>query len=345
MKSVAQPEHASEMTGSGTATETTALIVKPLASGLPKIARTPLSLRARIRWADLIAGKVIQLISLASLATIVLIFVFVFREASALLFDPVVRAEASWQNLLSATWQPVSDEPKFGLLPLLAGTAKVTLIALAIGAPVAVLTALFTATLAPRWVRETMKPIIEILAGFPSVVIGFFALTTLASLVQSATGTIFRLNALVGGIALSFAVIPIIYTISEDALGAIPHSLREASLALGATRAQTAFRVLLPAAAPGIFASILLGIGRAFGETMIVLMATGNAPMLSWEIVEPVRTMSATIGAEMAEVVFGDTHYVILFFLGLILFVFTLIINAIAEFGIRQRLLRRFQGS
>ncbi len=304
-----------------------------------------LSLKRRFRWSEFVAEKLILLTSLGSLGFIVLIFVFVFREASSLFFDPLIRMEVSWGNLLSSTWQPVSDEAKYGLLPLLAGTFKVTVIAVLIGAPIAVLAALFTATLAPRWARESMKPAIEILAGFPSIVIGFFALTTLASIVQSFTGTPFRLNAFVGGLALSFAVIPIIYTISEDALSAIPKSLREASLALGASRAQTSFRVLLPAAAPGIFAAILLGIGRAFGETMIVLMATGNAPMLSFGPLEPVRTMSATIGAEMAEVVFGDSHYSVLFLIGLILFMFTFIINGIAEFGIRQRLLKRFQGA
>jgi phosphate transport system permease protein len=306
--------------------------------------RTQLSLSRRFRWSEFVAEKTILLTALASLATIALIFVFIFREASALLFDPAIRAEASWQNLLSTNWQPVSDNPKFGLLPLLAGTFKVTVIATLIGAPIAILAAIFTATLAPRWARESMKPVIEILAGFPSVVIGFFALTTLSTLIQSLTGTMFRLNALVGGIALSFAVIPLIYTISEDALGAISHSLREASLALGATRVQTAFRVLLPAAAPGIFAAVLLGIGRAFGETMIVLMATGNAPMLSYSVLEPVRTMSATVGAEMAEVVFGETHYTVLFFIGLLLFLFTFFVNAVAEFGIRRRLMKRFHG-
>lgn len=303
------------------------------------------SLKPRFRFADFFAEKAILLTSLFSLGFIVLIFVFIFREASSIFFDSEIRLEASWQNLLSTSWQPVSDEPKYGLLPLLAGTFKVTLIAVLIGAPIAVLSAVYTATLAPKRAREFMKPAIEILAGFPSVVIGFFALTTLASLIQPITGTSFRLNAFVGGLALSVAVIPIIYTISEDALAVIPKSLREASLALGASRAQTAFRVLLPAAAPGIFAAVLLGIGRAFGETMIVLMATGNAPMLSFGLFEPVRTMSATIGAEMAEVVFGDAHYSVLFLIGLILFLFTLIINAIAEFGIRQRLMKRFHGS
>ena len=143
---------------------------------------------------------------------------------------------------------------------------------------------------------------------------------------------------------MSLAVIPIIFTVAEDALAAVPRFMTEASLALGATKWQTALFVKLPAATPGVFAALLLGFGRAFGETMIVLMATGNAAMLSFSMLEPVRTMSATIGAEMAEVVFGDTHYNVLFMLGAILFIFTFVLNAVAEVFIRQRLLKRFRG-
>jgi len=247
-------------------------------------------------------------------------------------------------NLLSTTWQPISHEPKYGLLPLVAGSLKVTILAVLIAAPLAILAALFTSSFAPRWSKEVLKPAIEILAGFPSVVIGFFALVTLASLLQSVFGYEFRLNAFLGGVAMSLAVIPIIFTVAEDALTAVPRYYTEASLALGATRWQTALFVTLPAATPGVFASIVLGFGRAFGETMIVLMATGNAALLSFNFLEPVRTMSATIGAEMAEVVFGDTHYNVLFLLGSILFLFTFTLNAVAEVFIRQRLLKRFRG-
>jgi phosphate transport system permease protein len=193
--------------------------------------------------------------------------------------------------------------------------------------------------------KKYLKPAIEFLSGFPSVVIGFFALVELASVFQGLFGYTYRLNAFVGGVALSLAVIPIIYTVTDDALAAIPRYMTEASLALGATKWQTALFVVLPAATPGIFAAILLGIGRAFGETMIVLMATGNAALLSGNIFEPVRTMSATIGAEMAEVVFGDTHYNVLFFIGALLFVFTFALNAVAEFYVRARLLKRFRGA
>ena len=252
--------------------------------------------------------------------------------------------QAALKTLASRDWQPVSDRPRYGLLPLVLGTLKLTLIAILFAAPLAIMAALYSSTFAPKWARETIKPIIELLAGFPSVVIGFFALMVMATIFQDLFGYASRLNSFVGGIALSLAAIPIIYTITEDALNAIPKTYREASLALGATKWQTAINVVLPAATPGIFAAVLLGIGRVFGETMIALMATGNAAMISANPFDSVRTLSATIGAEMAEVVFGDTHYSILFLIGSLLFIFTFALNFIAEFYIKGKLMKRFQG-
>ena len=248
------------------------------------------------------------------------------------------------KSLVGKDWLPVSDHPRYGLIPLFVGTLKITLLAILFAAPIAILAALFTAAFAPNWLREIIKPAIELLAGFPSVVIGFFALMVMASFFQGIFGYESRLNAFVGGIAMALAAIPIIYTITEDALTAIPASYKEASLALGATKWQTALFVTLPAATPGIFAAILLGIGRVFGETMIALMATGNAAMTSANPFESVRTLAATIGAEMAEVVFGDTHYSVLFLIGSLLFIFTFGLNALAEFYIKGKLVRRFQG-
>jgi len=246
--------------------------------------------------------------------------------------------------LTGTTWQPVSTVPKFGMLPLIIGTLKVTLISLLFGAPLAILAALFTSMFAPKRLREIIKPVIELLAGFPSVVIGFFALIVMATIFQNFFDYQYRLNSFVGGIAMSFAIIPIIYTITEDALTAVPHTLRDASTALGATPWQTAFKIVLPAAIPGVFAAVILGFGRAFGETMIALMATGNAPLTSANMLEPVRTFAATIGAEMAEVVFGDQHYNVLFLIGAMLFIFTFTLNSIVEFYVRKKLLRRIQG-
>ncbi len=247
-------------------------------------------------------------------------------------------------NILGTIWQPVSTMPKFGIMPLVIGTAKTTFVAIFIGAPLGILAALYAAFFAPRRLREIMKPMVEILAGFPSVVIGFFCLLYVGSALQSLFGFQYRLNAFVGGIGLAIAVIPIVFTITEDALSAVPKSLLEASLAMGATQWESAYKVMLPAAFPGVFAAVLLGIGRAFGETMIALMATGNAAMVSASIGDPVRTFSATIGAEMGEVIWGSAHYSILFFLGVLLFVVSFTLNAVTELFIKERLAKKLQG-
>jgi phosphate transport system permease protein len=336
----------------------------------------------RFRLIEFLIEQIIKGTSFISFAFIILIFVFVFREALPIFStashhqtfttetesqetygetpaeasasqktNPVTIESAGAEgtvtiaNLSGTQWQPVSANPRYGLLPLFLGSFKVSVIAVLIAAPIAILAALFTASFAPRWAKEILKPAIELLAGFPSVVIGFFALIVIASWTQDLFGFQYRLNAFVGGIALSLSVIPIIYTISEDALASVPKTFTEASLALGATKWQTALFVILPAATPGVFAAILLGIGRAFGETMIVLMATGNAALSSLNPFEPVRTLSATIGAEMAEVVFGDTHYNVLFFIGALLFICTFVLNAVAELYIRKRLMKRFRGA
>lgn len=242
-------------------------------------------------------------------------------------------------------WQPNSEHPRYGIYPILLGTLKTTIVALLIAIPLSIFAALYTAFFAPKKLRETIKPIIELLAGFPSVVIGFFCLVTVATLVQDTFGTEYRLNAIVGGIGLSLAVIPIIFTLTDDALRAIPGSLREAALALGASEWQTAYQVMLPAATPGIFAAILLGLGRAFGETMIILLACGSGLEMNWKFDIGVRTFASTIGSEMGEVSNGSQHYQILFLLGIILFIFSVIINLITEFYVKQRLIKRFRGA
>lgn len=252
--------------------------------------------------------------------------------------------QAAWKTFTGKDWYPVSDNPRFGFLPLIVGTMKVTIIAMLLAAPLAILAALFTSAFTSPRLREIIKPAIELLASFPSVVIGFFALMVMATFFQDIFGYNMRLNAFVGGAAMALAAIPVIYTITEDALSAVPKSYKEASLALGANKWQTAFFIILPAATPGIFAALLLGIGRVFGETMIALMATGNAALISANPFDSVRTLSATIGAEMAEVVFGDTHYSVLFLIGSLLFIFTFLLNAIAEFYVKGKLIRRIQG-
>lgn len=253
-------------------------------------------------------------------------------------------ADKTWSTFFTTEWVPVSEHPRFGLIALLIGTLKVTIISMLIAGPLAILAAVYTSCFASNKRKEIIKPIIEMLAAFPSVVIGFFAMMVLATFFQDVFGYDSRLNAFIGGVAMALAAIPIIYTISEDALSAVPKTYTEASLALGASKAQTAFSVILPAATPGIFAALLLGVGRVFGETMIALMATGNAALLSANPFESVRTFAATIGSEMAETVFGETHYSVLFFIGSLLFIFSFILNAIAEFYVKGRLIKKFQG-
>jgi phosphate transport system permease protein len=322
------------------------ILVSTLQMNKNKDKKNPRFLTGSSSLGEVVAEKLVAAVAFISFAFIILICIFIFREALPLFFGTAVDeiGKVSLLKLFSTSWQPVSNTPQYGLYPLIVGSAKVTFVAAAIAAPVAILAALYTTAFAPRWVKEVIKPCIEILAGFPSVVIGFFALTVLASAVQKTFGLDYRLNAFTGGLALSLAVVPIIFTIAEDSLNALPKSLREASLALGASRWETAAFVLLPAATPGVFAALLLGIGRAFGETMIVLMATGNAVLFSPNLFEPVRTMSATIGAEMAEVVFGDAHYNVLFFIGISLFLVSLTLNIIAEFVVKNYLMRRFGG-
>ena len=299
----------------------------------------------RRRRIDRFAELAVAASALLTVTGIVLIFVFVFREALPVLFDRETKLEANLAKFFSpGMWQPVSDLPKYSLLPLLVGSLKATLIAVITAVPVAVLAALYTAEFAPRAIRELLKPIVELLAGIPSVVLGFFALIVLATAVQAVTGSPTRLNAVNAGLALGFSIIPVVYSVSEDALRAVPSSYREASLALGASAWQTAFRVTLPAAWAGIFAAVMLGLGRAVGETMIVLMASGNAAITSWSAFDSVRTMSATIAAELAEVVVGSPHYSTLYFIGSLLFAITFVLNVAAGLMV-ERMRRRLVGA
>ncbi len=283
------------------------------------------------------------------IAALVLIFVFVGKEALPLLTSPAVHEEVTLPSMVlpqdggSFAWQPISKKPKYSLLPLLVGTLKVSLVALLIALPIAVGAAIFTSEFAPQGVREVIKPAVELLAGIPSVVIGFFALMVLATWLQDAFGFIIRLNAVTAGIGLALAVIPIVYTVAEDALSAVPQAFRDGSLALGANRWQTAWRVTLKAAAPGVFAACVLGTGRAVGETMIVLMASGNAATTSPDPTESLRTFSASIAAELGEAPHGSPHYHVLFFIGAILFVLTFFLNLAGQAWV-GRLHRKLKG-
>jgi phosphate transport system permease protein len=291
-----------------------------------------------------IAG-LLRACAFSAVAGLLLVIVFVLREALPVLLDPVTRREASLRAFFATpVWQPVGDIPKYGIASLLVGTLKVVVVAMTFAVPVGVLAAIFASEFAPARIREALKPAVEMLAGIPSVVLGFFALIVMASWLQSVTGASSRLNALNAGLALSLGIIPTIFTVSEDALRAVPRSYREAALALGASRWATAWHVTLPAAGAGVSAGILLGLARAVGETMIVLMASGNAALISGSPLESVRTLSASIAAELAEVVVGSPHHATLFFLGAILFASTFVINVFAGLFV-ERLRRRLAGA
>src|SRR5439155_6325298 len=213
-------------------------------------------------------------------------------------------------------WQPISQIAKYNIIPLIIGSLKTATVSLLFSVPLALAAAIFVSQLAPPGWKEIIKPSIELLAGIPSVVMGFFALIVMASFLQTVFGYQSRLNAFVAGIALGLAVIPVVFSIAEDALTSVPRSYTQAALALGSSKWQAAWQIVLPAALPGVFAAVVLGFGRAVGETMIVLMASGNASIVSWSLFESARTMTATIAAELAETVFGGQHYRILFMIG-----------------------------
>ena len=240
-------------------------------------------------------------------------------------------------------WQPVSQIQKYNIVPLLIGSLKTTLVALLFSVPLALGAAIYVSQLSQPRAREFLKPAIELLAGVPSVVLGFFALMAMATLLQKAFGYQSRLNAFVAGIALGLAVIPVVFSIAEDALTSVPRSYTHAALALGSSRWQAAWQVVLPAAIPGVFAAVMLGFGRAIGETMVVLMASGNASILSWNLFDSARTLTATIAAELAETVTHGHHYRILFMLGTLLFLVTFVANLVADVVI-HRLKHKLEG-
>jgi phosphate transport system permease protein len=281
--------------------------------------------RARRRWLERAGEALVTAAGFASVVAVLLICVFLFREAAALFSD--VPAATFF---FSTDWYP--DSERFGVLPLLAGTAVVSAGALVIAVPLGIAAALYIGEVAPARLREWLKPAVEMLAAVPSVVIGFLGLAIVAPYVKEAFHLRTGLTALTGSVALAIMALPTIVTISEDALAAVPRSYREASLALGATRWQTTWRVTLPAAGPGVLAAVILGVGRAIGETMAVWMLTGNAAQMPLTPLAPVRTMTATIAAEMGETVQGSPHYHALFALGALLFAITLAVNGGAAF-------------
>ncbi len=263
-----------------------------------------------------------------STVLIVLIILFVLNEALILISKGYLGKTVTLENIFSNVWEPVGAESSYGITPLIVGTFKVTFVALLIAVPVAILSALYSTLYASRFMKEIIKPVIELVAGLPSVVIGFFMLMVAASFLQNIFGWDFRLNAFLGGLGVAIAIIPIIFTITEDGMNAVPKHLIEAGYAMGATKFQVGINIIFPTSIITMVSAIFAGGMRAFGETMIVLMATGNSPIMNFNIFEPARTMSATIGAEMAEVVVGDEHYAMLFVIGFILLFISMIIQS-----------------
>jgi phosphate transport system permease protein len=277
-------------------------------------------------WGEFVVTRLIRAAGYSAILFIALIFLFLLREGTPALFEMPLSA------LAGTRWYPI--EGHFGLLPLIGGSAVVTLGAAAIAVPFGLGTAVFIAEIAPRWVREVLKPLVEVLAGLPSVMLGFLGMLVLTPFLRVALDLPTGLTALAGAILLAGISLPTMVSVAEDALDAVPRSYREAGLALGATEWQTIWRVTLPAASSGVLTAIMLGLGRAIGETMTVMMVTGNAPVVPAglrALFEPARTMTATIAAEMGEVANGSIHYHVLFLIGILLFFISLVVNLIAS--------------
>jgi len=279
----------------------------------------------------------IRLCGWSAILFVAAIFFFVFREAAPILFGGLNLVEF----FTSTAWRPDSViRPQYGILALLVGTIAVTTLAMALAVPFGLGAAVYVAEFSHGRTRETLKIVIELLAAIPSVVWGFIGYMVLSPIIIWATGTPIGINVLNGGVILAMMSVPIIVSVGEDALKAVPDSYREAALSLGANRWEIVYRVLFPAARNGLLAAVLLGVGRAVGETMAVLMATGHAVQIPHSLLDPVRTLTATIASELGETVRGGDHYRVLFVVGLVLFAIAFVVNLSADIivkGIRTQ--------
>ena len=275
---------------------------------------------------EFIINVLIKASGYSAIVFVGMIFLFLLLEGLPAL------QQVEFSSLFSTRWYPI--ESYYGVLPLIGGTLIITIGATLIAVPFGVGVAIYLAEIAPRWIRELLKPFIEILAGLPSVVLGFLGMLVLSPFLRELLDLPTGLSALTGSVLLGGIAIPTVISVAEDALDAVPKSYRDASLAMGATEWQTIWRVTLPAARSGVLTAIMLGVGRAIGETMTVMMVTGNAAIMPKglkDLFSPVRTMTATIAAEMGEVANGSTHYHVLFLIGIILFLISLIVNVTAS--------------
>jgi phosphate transport system permease protein len=307
------------------------------AGDLPLITRLP---ARRPRWevmGETTLEWVIRLCGVSAILFVFGIFFFVAKEGAGLLFGNF----SLGQFLFSTEWVPTSQSNvRYGALALIVGTGSVTVLAMLIAVPFGLGAAIFVSEFCGRRTRETLKIVIELLAAIPSVVWGFIGISVMNPLIQHVFHVQIGLNVFNGAILLALMSVPIMVSIGEDALKAVPDSYREAALAAGATRWQTVYRVLVPAAKNGLLAAVLLGVGRAVGETMAVLMATGHAVNIPKSVFDPVRTLTATIAAELGETSRGSDHYQVLFIVGILLFSITFLVNLAADLvvrGIRQK--------
>ena len=277
-----------------------------------------------------IIEAVIAVCGISAVIFILAIFGFIAKEGLGFLVGHVV------QMFTSADWSPTHGDPVFGIVALLVGTAWVVGLSLFISVPIGLASAIYLSEFAPPRAREVLKIVVELLAAIPSVVWGFIGVMLLNPFLQT-LGARIGLNGLNGAILLALMTLPLLVSLGEDALRAVPDSYRQAATAMGATRWEMIRRVLLPAARPGLLVAVLLGVGRCVGETMAVLMATGHAVQIPHSVFDPVRTLTATIAAELGEAVRGGEHYQALFALGLLLFLITFVVNLTADLLIRGR--------
>ncbi|HPA14097.1 MAG TPA: phosphate ABC transporter permease subunit PstC [Desulfobacterales bacterium] len=266
-------------------------------------------------------------VALASITTLFLIAVFLFMEGL-----PIFSKVSLKGFIFGKYWYPTSEPPDFGIFPLIMGSVGVTIVSAIMAVPLGVMTAVYLAEIASPGLREVVKPVVELLAALPSVVIGFFGMVVVAPFLQEVFDVATGLNLFNASLMLAFMSVPTICSLSEDAVYSVPISLKEASLALGATQWETIIRVILPASISGISTAVILGMSRAIGETMVVLMVAGGAAMVPLSIFDPVRPMPASIAAEMAEAPFRGSHYHALFATGIVLFTFTFLFNLFADY-------------
>lgn len=282
--------------------------------------------KMKISPLEWVVEKIIGIFGFTSIIIIGLIFLFLFQSGGAFFNDVSLK-----DFLFGKNWFPISVNPQYGILPLLTGSLMVTAMAIVIAVPMGIASAIYISEIAPPRIRMTLKVIVEILSAIPSVVLGFLGIIVLSAWVKNFFDLPSGFTALTGSILVALMALPTIISISDDAINAVPRHYREASYALGATKWETIKHVLVPAASSGIVAAVMLGIGRAIGETMTVMMVTGNAAMIAKSPLQSARTMTATIAAEMGDTVRQSTHYHALFAVGLMLLLMTTLINIVAE--------------